>query len=250
MKRRLFSGTTGILALLFAAGCRVTVPAPTPDENAKPMPEPISYYGGIDVFEKKSSPLMVKVTAPAASDEISLAETMKGVLNKSNVNCVLPGAPCDIQISVDSAYKELTAAPQCRMSHLLTISVSSPDGVMLSPRWEHKTAMAASCSTAAEAKAKLRPQINETIREWGKNNFSNEVEKNLKASVLRVKMSRSLIELNPIRFEEELRTVLNRLRKIKGVVNVRMIEANKDTRIASFRILYRDDIFSKNRKQK
>ena len=64
----------------------------------------------------------------------------------------------------------------------------------------------------------------------------------MNASVVRFKMSRKLIELNPIRFEEDVRAVLNKLRKIDGVVEVRMIESNKETRIASFRVLSRENI--------
>ena len=72
----------------------------------------------------------------------------------------------------------------------------------------------------------------------------------MKVSVVRFKMSRNIVELNPIQFEKDLRRVLNWLRKINGVVDVRMIEADKESRIASFRVLYRKDIFQKERLKK
>jgi hypothetical protein len=250
MKRSFFTGATGILALTLFAGCRVATPAPIADSNVKALPEPISYYGEIELFDEKSSPLAVMVSAPAASDETSLAEYMKSVLNKSDITCVQPGQPCDIRISVDSSYQELTAAPQCRLSHLLTIAVSAPDGTGLQPAWEHKTETTQAYPTTADAKNKLLPLIKENIRAWEKAYFSNEAGKVLKVSVVRFKMSRNIVELNPIQFEKDLRRVLNRLRKITGVVDVRMIEADKESRIASFRVLYRKDIFQKERLKK
>ena len=252
MKKNLISGAVGALTLLLVAGCRITTPTPIADENAKALPEPISYYGDVELFDEKSTPLVVMVANSPDAEETYISETLKSFLNKSNINCVSAGKPCDIQININSAYSELTPVPQCRLSHILSISVSACDGTKLLPVWEHKTEALRAYSTLAEAKAKLTPQIKDSIKAWEKNNFQNEAGKFFKASIVRFKMSRKLIELNPIRFEEDLRSVLNKLRKLNGVVDVRMIEANKESRIASFRVLYRDNLSLKNeiKKQK
>lgn len=250
MKKNLISGTTGFLTLLLVAGCRVTTPTPITDANAQPLPEPISYYGDIELFEVRNTPLAVLITSSAASEENFVAETLKTCLNDSNINSVSPGKPFDLQISINSTYRELTPAPQCRVNHMLAISVASSDGTKLLSVWEHKTEALQAYVTLNEAKSKLVPQINESIKLWKKNHFSKEAGKILNASVVRFKMSRKLIELSPIRFEEDLRLVLNKLRKIDGVVGVRMIEANKENRIASFRILCRGNISLKDVIQK
>ena len=250
MKKKIISGMTGALALLLIAGCRVTTPAPISDANAKALPEPISYYGDVELFEVKSTPLAVMITSAAASEETFVAEILKTCLNKSDVISVSHGKPCDLQININSTYRELTPAPQCRLSHILAISVAASDGTTLLPVWEHKTEALQAYAALNIAKSKLQPQINESIKLWEKNHFSKEAGKILSASVVRFKMSRKLIELNQFRFEEDLRSVLNKLRKIDGVVEVRMIEADKETRIASFRVLYRGNISLKDVIQK
>ena len=242
MKKKMISGTTGVLALLLIAGCRVTTPGPVADANTKALTEPISYYGDVELFDEKSTPLIVRIAPATASEDTFGVETLKNCLNRSNVKSVSLGKPCDIQISINSTYQELTPAPQCRLSHVLAISVASADGTPLLPVWEHKTETMQAYATSSAAKSKLKSQINESIKLWGKNHFRKEAGSVLNASVVRFKMSRKLIELNPIRFEEDVRAVLNKLRKIDGVVEVRMIESNKETRIASFRVLSRENI--------
>ena len=61
-------------------------------------------------------------------------------------------------------------------------------------------------------------------------------------SVLRFKTTRKFIEFDPYLFETDLRVLLNELRKIDGVLAVRMIEADKEQRIASFRVVFRKDM--------
>lgn len=246
MNRNFISSVTGLFILTLAVGCRVTMPTPLADVNASALAEPISYYGDIELFDEKSTPLSVKVAAPASSDDISLIETLKDAVNKSDVNCTAFDKPCDIQIYINSAYQELTPAPQCRLSNSIAISVAAPDGTMLLPIWQHKTQNMQAYSTAADAKNKLRPVINETILAWEKNNFRREVVKNLNVSIVRFKMSRRLIELDPIRFEKDLRLIINKLRKLAGCIDVRTIEANKETRIVSFRILHRNGLCVKD----
>ena len=250
MKKKIFSGVTGLLASVMIAGCRVITVSPVADANAKALPEQISYYGDVELFEVKRTPLAVMITSPAASEENFVAETLKTCLDKSNVICVSPGSPCDIRISINSTYRELTPAPGCRLNHILAISVASADGTQLLPVWEHKTEALQAYATLNAARAKLKPQINASIKHWEKHHFSKEAEKVLNASVVRFKISKRLIELDPLHFERDLRAILNKLRKINGVVEVRMIEAERRTRIASFRVLYRKNISLKDEIQK
>ncbi|MBQ9775749.1 MAG: hypothetical protein IJW17_06895 [Lentisphaeria bacterium] len=250
MKKMFFSGAAGAFALLAAAGCSVLTPKPLADANGEALPEPVSYYGDIELFEEKNVPLAVTVISSAASEDVSPAETMKSALTKFDVNCVPYGKPSDLKINVDSVYQEITPAPKCRLSHLLSISVSAADGTKLLPTWEHKTEVQQAYANNEEAKAKLRPQINESVNVWVKNYFNKSTENVLKVSIVRFRLSRGVGELDPLRFEGDLRKVLNRLREINGVADVRMIEADKKNRIASFRVLYRKDVFLKKQIQK
>lgn len=251
MKKSLISGIVGSMALLSLCACyKVMTPQPIADANAAGLGESISYYGDIELFDEKAAPLMVLVTAPAASKDGSFAAAVKDALTSSSVNCVAPGTPYDIKLSVKSDYQELTPAPQCRMSHLLTISVDAYNGSKLQPSWSHKTETLQACTSAVAAKNNMKPQIEEVIKDWEKNHFSNEAGKLFKVSVVRFRTSRKVIEFNPTRFEKDLRVILNRLRRFNGVVDVRMIEADKENRIASFRVLYRQDILGKNKIKK
>ena len=246
MKKHLIAGITGSVAILtLLTGC-VTEPNALENPNAPAKSEPLSYFGSIDAFEERSVPLAVAVTVQPSSDSLPLADTLTNTLNKSDVQCVAAGQPFDVQIAVNSAYSELTPAPQCRLFHRLTISVADTAGTMLLPIWEHKTDTIQAYSSLTEAQTALRGQINESIRLWEQSKFRNEAGRCLKASVLRYRMSRPLIDLNPIRFEKDQRYVLNRLRQIPGVVTVRIIEADRNTRIASFRIVYRNDLMLKD----
>ena len=44
-------------------------------------------------------------------------------------------------------------------------------------------------------------------------------------------------------FEDDIRVLLNKLRKLNGIVSVHLIETDKSERIASFRVVYRKDEF-------
>ena len=177
MKKSLFKKVIGTPALLLLVGCAVMTPPAVPDDNAPAVPEPLAYYGDIELFKENPVPLAVMVSAPAASEEVSLVDTLKNAMNGSDIKCVLPGSPFDIQVSINSIYKELTPAPQCRLNHMLEISVANADGVKVLPLWQHKTEALKSCATAAEAKALMRTQINESIREWNRNYFIKKTKK-------------------------------------------------------------------------
>lgn len=252
MYRNTFYSAAGALALMLFAGCRTVTPAPVADANAEGIQENIYYYGDIELFDESSTPIAAAITTTDADGENAFAAALTSALQYSGVTCVTPDKPCDIRINIKSDYNELIPAPQCRMNHILTIFATYADGRKLLPPWEHKTEHQQPYPTAAEAKAKMVPQICRSIKSWGERNFNSPAEMFLQASVVRFKLSRKLIELNPIRFEEELRSVTAQLRNIRGVVFVRMIEADKANRIASFRILHRGKISFKNqfRKQK
>ncbi len=242
MKKNLFTAMTGVLVLLIFAGCRVMTPPPVIDPNPQPIPEPLRYYGDIELYKEQRVPLAVMISASVAADEISFAETLKNALNNTDINCVAQGAPFDIQIRMNSIYKVLTPAPQCRLNHMLEISVANADGVKVLPLWQHKTEALKSCATAVEAKTLMKPQIEESIREWNRNYFRKEAGKVFKASVLQFRTSRKLIEFDETRYEKDLGHILYRLRRLPGVVNVRMIFSDKANRVAAFRVVYRSDI--------
>ena len=242
MKKNLFTVMAGVLALLIFAGCRMMTPPPEIDPNPQSVPEPLRYYGDIELYKEQRVPLAVMITASTAADEISYVDTMKNALNDSDINCVAQGVPFDIQIRMNSIYKVLTPAPQCRLNHVLEISVANADGVKVLPLWQHKTEALKSCTTAADAKALMKPQIDESIREWNKNYFRKEAGRVFKVSVLQFRTSRKLIEFDDTRYEKDISHVLYKLRRLPGVVNVRMIFSDKANRVAAFRVVYRSDI--------
>ena len=242
MKRILVTGALSVFALLLTVGCEVTIPQPIADGNSPALPEPISYYGDVEFFDEKRAPLSVSVTEAAGAEALFLADTLKKALANSGINCVAPGKNCDIRLTIDSGYRELTPAPQCRLAHQLSISVAAADGRRLQPVWQHKTETVQAYLTADAAKAGMKSQISKSVELWQQKKFDREVTSALKVSIVRFRMSRGLVELDPIRFEKDLRIVLNKLHQLKGAVDVRLIEANKETRIASFRILCRNGV--------
>lgn len=236
---------TGILSihlLLLLTACAPEPVQPLTDPNAPPLKEPVTYSDRVQLFDEKRYPLAVRLIPSLSADGQYFNETLKKVLQDQGIDCVLPGKPYDIQIRLDSAFQKLTPAPQCRMSHILTLSVTAPNGTRLLPVWSRKTEMTRAYSTEEKAKNKLLPRINANIAAWGKIDFRNNVAKNLRVSVVRFRLSHKLIELDQKRFEKEQIQILNRLRRIKGVADVRMIEASRKNKTASFRVLFRSDI--------
>lgn len=240
--KNLFSILAVSLTLLtFLNGCLVYTPRNVADVNAPGLPEPISYYSGIQLFDLRQVPLVVAVNSSPA-DELSLAATLKELLQQPDVQCVSFGRPCDLQISVKSDFEQLTPAPNCRLSHTLTLSVATANGAQLVPYYDHKTDSLDSYATAAEAKAKMLPQINKSLKVWERNHFRTAAGTPLKAALLRFRTHMPFIEVDPLNFEEDLRKILNKLRQLPGVADVRLIESNKNDKLASFRVLYRSHI--------
>jgi hypothetical protein len=233
MKKNLILSTICMAVFMLLQGCTLVTPQPITDDNARGVPVPMHTYGDITLFEELRAPLQVSVRA----EEPALLNTMKKYLQQSDVNCTAPGAPFDIQVNVNSMYTELTPAPKCRLSNTTIISVSAPDGTKISEDWKKKTANQQAFATADIAKAKLKPMIAKNIKLWEQNYFRKEAGGRLNVAILRFKMSKSWIELNPIQFEKDIMEVNKNLRKIENVADVRMIEVDKATRIVSFRIL-------------
>ena len=190
------------------------------------------------MFSETNTPLVVQVTNTPDSDETALAGFAESALQQADVKCSAPGVPCDICVIINSDCRKITSAQQCRLSNRITITVAAPDGTKLLPDWDQKSETLQGYSSEAKAREAMLPQLNAAVNEWQSSYFRKNVANRLKVAVLRFKTSRSLVEIDPIRFEKDLRSILNSLRKIDGVADVRMIEADKQNRIASFRVVY------------
>ncbi len=242
MKKNLFLSTICMAVFMLLQGCTLVTPQPLSNDNARGVPVPMHTYGNITLFEELRAPLQVSVT----TEDPALINTMRKYLQQSDINCAAPGAPFDIRVNINSMYHELTPAPKCRLSNTTIISVSAPDGTKISKDWKQKTVNQQGFATAEIAKAKLKPMIAKNIKLWEQNYFRKEAGGRLNVAVLRFKMSKAWIELNPIQFEKDIMKVNKHLRKIKNVADVRMIEVDKKSRIVSFRILCIDHVNFKN----
>ena len=227
-----------VILMLSSLGCQVSTPPDLANENAPAVVEPVPYYGDMVMFSETNTPLVVQVSNTPDTDEAALAGFANSALQQSDVKSSAPGSPCDIRVIIDSDCRRITSAPQCRLSNSITITVAAPDGTKLLPDWTHKSETLQGYSTEVKAREAMLPQLRNAVNEWQRSYFRNNAANQLKAAVLRFKTSKHLIEINPIRFEKDLRSILNALRKIDGVADVRMIEADKQNRIASFRVLY------------
>ena len=242
MKKSLIPCTVCILVFMLLQGCTLVTPAPINDTNANNIAVPLHKYGDITLFEQLRAPLQVAVTAPGTTEDTALINTMRKYLQQSDINCTAPGAPFDIQISINSKYNVLTPAPNCRLSNVTAISVSAPDGTKISEDWQRKTENQQAYATAELAKAKLQSAIEKNIELWEKNYFRTEAGGRLNVVILRFKMSKRWIELDPIHFERDIMKVNKNLRKTENVADVRMIEVDKENRIVSFRVLCVDNV--------
>lgn len=242
MKKNLILCSVCAITGILLQGCVLVTPQPIGESNAPEIAVPMYHYGNITLFEELRVPLQVAIVPAASMNEPSLIAAMQKYLQQSDVKCAAPGAPCDVRININSIYRVLTAAPQCRLSHTMIISTTAADGTKILPerKWQAENQQAV--ATEALAKAKLLPLIDRNIQLWERNYFRKETGKRLKVTILRFKMSKNLIELNPIHFERDLINVNKRLRSIKGVSNVRMIEVDKKTRLVAFRVLHHSNV--------
>ncbi|MBE6402795.1 MAG: hypothetical protein E7039_03610 [Lentisphaerae bacterium] len=243
MKKQTF-GTMAITALmLLGCGCAVT-PDPVPNPNPNPLPEPIHFpiiWGDNELFEEKNTPLAVRVVPSVASHESRLCSQIKERLNNSYSMSVEGNTPCDMQVNVHSEFKVIVPLPQLRMYHNLEIGVATPTGEPLYSVWQHKSEVAEAYSSDDACRNALLASAMRGVDNWMKNIFTPGGNQTFAVSIVRFRIAYYLVDLNFSRMETEQRTLLNKLRKIKGVYDVRIIESNAKNRIVSFRILYRKD---------
>jgi hypothetical protein len=127
------------------------------------------------------------------------------------------------------------------MYHMLEIGASTADGRPLFSTWSHKSEVAEAYTNEEACRNKLLYSATRGIDNWLKNIFTTGNGQIFGVSVLRFRIAKYLVDLNFVRMETEQRELLNQLRKINGVCNVRIIESNPKNKIVSFRVLYRRD---------
>ncbi len=235
-------GTVFGTALL--CGCGVITPTPISDANAPAMAEPIPFWGEWYLFSEQPDTLRVKIRNNASDAIIGshIAEHIERNIVKYNAAAALKeNEPCDVIISFESKYKEITAAPKCRMYNTTAIEIISSKGEKICTAWENKTESRSAFPDATTAQKNMSSAVLNGVDTWLNHTFADIAQKQLGVSILRFKTSKSLIELDPNAFEKELGQILNMLRKTDGVREVRLIEAKKNDRIASFRVVYLKD---------
>lgn len=238
----LCAGTVFGTALL--CGCGVVTPPPISDANAPAIAEPISFWGEWYLFSEQPDTLRVKIRNNASDAIIgsNIAEHIERNIAKYNAAAALKESEsCDVVISFESKYKEMTAAPKCRMYNTTAIEIISSKGEKICSAWENKTESQSVFPDASNAQKAMSPAILNGVDTWLNHTFADIAQKQLGVSILRFKMSKSLIELDPNSFEKEFGQILSMLRKIDGVREVRLIEAEKNDRIASFRVVFHKD---------
>ena len=243
MKKQILCIMVMSALMLLVCSCAVH-PAPVVNANAEPMSEPIHFpiiWGDNELFDEKNTPLAVRVVPSVLSQESRLSELIKARLTNSYVQSVEGNTPCDMQINIHSEFKEIAPLPQLRMYHILEIETSTPEGLPLLSRWSHKSEVAEAYSNDEACRNMLLRSATRGMDNWLKNIFTTGNGQTFAVSVLRFRIARYLIDLNFSRLETEQRALLNQLRKIRGVCNVRIIESNPKHKIVSFRVLYRKD---------
>ena len=234
-------GSVGII--LLCNGCQLTTtPDPLPDTNAAALAEPISYYGDVRLISEKKDPLRVKVISAATSEETAVSEQMQLLLKKADIQPSIGNEPFDMQIYVNASSKILTAAPACRISGAMRITATSTEGVSLLKNWNHKIENHQTFATEQAARNALTRQMISDLNIWCDEVFMYQAMPLLDISIMRFALSRSLIEIGT-QVNVETRELLNRLRALSGVMDVRLIDVNRKDRIASFRVLFRKDIY-------
>ena len=225
-------------AILLLSGCVMY-----PDKNVGDvaLPEPLPVFGKNHIFEERQA--NIKISVASQGSENAITENAKRFLRGRDFITVTEfGKAYDVIINFSSSFRQIAPAPRCILLHNLGITVSSSSGVALLSPWQHKTESTTPSKNFEIAKNFLITDINNSIENWIKNSFLPQINQNVKASILRYKVRRDLIEIDPTIFETEIRTLLNNLRSVPGVISVAMVEANSKDRIASFRVCYRSDV--------
>ncbi len=233
------SGVTGLFCAALFCGCSAVTPVPLADPNAQAVAEPVWRMDEWYLFAETPDVLRVKVQS-RASGAVS-AENAAGYIERNIVKYNAAAAngenePCDAVICLESNFKELTAAPRCRMSHVTAIEILSPKGGTICGRWENKTESQNAFADAKNARQALENSIQEGIDSWLGHTFAAVSQKQLAVHILRFRTSDLVLRMNS--FEKDLGEILNLLRKTGGVRDVRVIEADKENRTVSFRVLF------------
>ncbi len=236
------------LGLLFSAvmlsGCSVFYPGRLSDRNGNAVPEPIPVYGDSFLFSETRDDFRVGIRSNA-SDTVAaagIATYLSGNVAKYGAKTELQeSTPRDIEISFESKFKEVTAAPKCRMYNTTSIGIVDPDGQVIAAMQSKKSESQETYADALAAKNALIPAVLAGVDNWLAHTFKHVTEQQLGVSVLRFKASKSLVELDVNRFEKEYAEIAGKLRNCNGIRNVRVIEADKGNRIVSIRVLYQKD---------
>lgn len=223
---------------LLSCACNSVTPAPIANENGQALAEPIPFYRGMQVIEEKNVPLCY---ALPASGDCRIADQVKTALRRSNATLVTAGSPSDVQLQVTHSLKNLkisTPTPQTRYALGVQVTMNLAPGGARQVLWQTEVSDQKAYTSAETAQNALIQQLASAL---DKEDLLANAERTLGVSVLRIAASRELVEINSGKFDTEISQTLSTLRKINGVMNVRLIEADNANRIASFRILYRKD---------
>ncbi len=247
MKIATLTSITGVsIILMLSSACSVMYPQPLEDANATlQAAEAIPYYGNWFIFEEKNDPLRVKILVNAPDEQLlnTASEYLESNMTKYNALPVRhTNESHDIAISSDVKFNEITQPPQCRMDGIITFTIYSNGERIVAPV-EYKIEAQNAFDTKEQAKVYLKNNIHKPLNSWLENSFSILTSKQIGNAILRVKLSRDIIELNPVKVEQDIREIMNLLRKTNGIRAVRTIELNNRERIASFRILFERQLF-------
>ena len=240
MKNNSFLSFLCVGALCAAAvGC-----APAPkippmgDSNAPALGEPLSIEWKSYLMQEKKVPLQVRVTDLHGASALTsaLSAMITGAQIKATDD---PRIPYDIQVSLKSSSRELTAAPSCRMLNRVEIFTAAY-GVEVIRNWSVTTENQQPCPTRTAAEGFIFDQVKENLRNWNNDLFTPAVKDLLQVSVVRFSAAADLIEIFPAQ-DREIREITSAIRSLPGVINVRLIEDNRELRLVSFRVLFRRD---------
>ena len=223
---------------LLCGACNYVAPTPLADENAPAIVEPLPFYRSLQVFEERSVPLCYTVTA---SDNCPISGLVKNSLRRGEAVLAKDGSPCDVQLKVTHTLKNIkisTPVPQTRYMLNVQIFMNAPRVSSQQLLWQTEVSDQKAYASAETAQAALTQQLGSVLDTKA---LLADTERSLGVSVLRIATSRNLVDFNANTFETDVRSALDEVRRINGVLNVRMIEADKNNRTVSFRVLYRRD---------
>lgn len=250
MKLKLTICALAVVMLSSMTGCYFS---PPPLDGTARLTPPVPYYGQTLVFDEFSDKL--KVCVNYTGDNPEIGSTAKALLSSSNNVAVATPEPSspqavkvpgyDILISFQSFYNVLNPAPNCVMNHKLTATVSSRAGSRLYAPWQHISESGDFTPTEIAAKQILAANAKKAVEQWLYNDFLSVADKYTGVSIIRYRTKRYFIEFWPFYFEEDIIKLNNEFKNMPGVLAVDLVESNPKYRLASFRIMYRKDMYPK-----